>query len=259
MKSLSEVILTELDNNEGRPLERGVLYHACAIELRRSIQSKELDAAVEQLEANGDVKIKGEQISRPALPFAELELEPQVELYLQSAACCKELKIEPARTVLRKTAREGARDTGKFSKPDFTIATVRKLKYDPLRYLDVLTFELKTAAGATLAGVHEALAHTRFAHYAYLVCPRTRVSESRKFELREECGRHGVGLMTFDLALRYDKKPDLFNFAVEIKPLRKAPDPFDVEAFLEHKLEDGQLKKLEEIAAGKRDQRHEQE
>ena len=58
--------------------------------------------------------------------------------------------------------------------------------------------------------------------------------------------------MMFDLARRHDGEPDLFNFVVEMKPLRKSPDPYDVEEFLEDKFDRDELKRLEDIAAGER-------
>jgi hypothetical protein len=248
LPSLDEAILVRLDDNEGRAFERGLLYQACCFDLRQDIKKKQFDDAVDQLKTDGHVEASEEWISRAKLPFKEEQLEDKVELYLRSVACCEALRVEQRFTVVCKTARKGARDTGKYSKPDFTLATVRQLKYDPLRHLDVLTFELKTGLEATVEGVHEALAHTRFAYYAYFVHPRSRVSQRRKTEVREECARHGLGLLTFDLASTYDKKPDLYNFEVELKPLRKMPDPFEVEAFLQDRFSPEDLARLEDIA-----------
>lgn len=250
LPSLIEVVLSELDKNKARAVERDLLCHACAVELRRTIQAEEFDAALDELQEAGDIEVDGSRISCLEPKFREKLLEDQVEHYLFGRECCRELKIDKASTVFLRIARGGSRDTGMFSRPDFVAATVRQLKYDPLRHLDVITFELKNIAGATLMGVHEALAHTRFAHYSYLVCPKSRVRVSRTAELREECARYGLGLIVFDLVKQNDA-PQLSNFAVELKPLRKMPDPYDVEEFLDDRLPEEQRRQLEAIARGR--------
>jgi hypothetical protein len=252
LSSLLEVILSELDRNNACAVERDDLRHACAVGLARPLEAGEFDATLTTPEKAGDIELDGGRVLCLEPAFKEALLEDPLEQHLSGRQCHRELRLDRASTVFLRMARGGSRDTGIFSRPDFVAATVRRLKYDPMRHLDVIIFELKNSAGVMLTGVYEALAHTRFAHYSYGVCPASRVRASRTTELREECARHGLGLIVFDLAAQ-DGQPRLSSFAVQLKPLRRMPDPHDVEEFLEHRLPEAQRRQLQMIATGRHD------
>jgi hypothetical protein len=223
------------------------LRSTCARSLQRPISDEEFQASLEKLGAVGDIALDGRRIRRLEPDFPESLLEDAVEPFLTGEWCRDTLRLDASALVTHRTARGGSRDTGLFSKPDFTLATVRRLKYDPLRHLDVITFELKNSAGATLMAVHEALAHTRFAHYSFLVCPRSRLRPAHNAELRDACAQHGLGLIMFDF-VSPSEPPQLCNFRIELNPLRMTPDPYVVEEFLEARLPELTLEKLARIA-----------
>lgn len=182
--------------------------------------------------------------------FPESDLEDPIENFLSGDWACQNLGLRLEESIFIRTARGGTRDTGLFSRPDFTIATIRRMKYDPLRHLDVLTFELKNRAGATLMAVHEALAHTRFAHYSFLVCPRSHLRPQYDEELRNACVRHGLGLIMFDLS--GNTLPDaVTGCQIDVQPSRVSSDPFVVEQYLEARLPEDELCTLERIANSK--------
>jgi hypothetical protein len=193
----------------------------------------------------------GRRVRRREPDCPEGDLEDPVEIFLGGEECGRELRLDKSSTVLCCTAHGGAPDTGEFSKPDFTAATVRELKYDPSRRrLDVFTFELKNLAGATPKATLQALEHTRFAHYSFLVCPRCRLRPQRDVQIRRACSRYDIGLILFDI-VRSKAPIQLTNFAIEQSPPRRTPDPYDVEEFLENRFRREELERLKAIAKGR--------
>jgi hypothetical protein len=226
------------------------LHSECARVLQRPIQRDEFRTALEELARSQQVTINNDRITRSEPDFPEFQLEDAIESFLSGEWSKQNLRVDSDRTVFFRTARGGTRDTGLFSRPDFSLATIRRLKYDPLAHLDVITFELKNNSGATLMAVHEALAHTRFAHYSFLICPRSRIRLEHNEQLRNACAQHGIGLVMFDI--EGCKLPEAIkDFAIEVQATRCNPDPYNVEEFLEARLPSNHLAKLAEIANDK--------
>lgn len=230
-------------------VEQHVLQTNCAVKLHRAVRDAAFAEAVSDLLASGSLEITGSRIRRIEPDFKESLLEPPVEDWLRSDACAESLRVDRKQMVFHRTATGGAQGTGLYSRPDFTMAVIRRMKYDPLRHLDVITFELKNVAGATLMAVHEALAHTRFGHYSFLVCPRSRLSAKDTDDLRNACAEHGIGLILFTIASS-NPPPELKEFDVALAAIRKSPDPHVVEGFLEARLPETDLSRLATLAEG---------
>jgi hypothetical protein len=179
------------------------------------------------------------------LDFAERLLEDSAEKYLWSEEAFAVLRIERRHSVFQKTTVGGGAGTGLWSRPDFTLATIRRRKFDPLRYLDVYSFELKNLIGAHVVAVHEALAHTRFAHFAYLLCPRSRLRPAETHKIKQACAEHGVGLITFRMVAR--NPPTITDFVVDLFAVRRSPDPENVEQHLEHRLSEENKRALQAL------------
>ena len=64
--------------------------------------------------------------------------------------------------------------------PDFTLAVIKSWRFDPRRSLEVYSIEVKRRSGTSVASVYEAVAHGRFAHHPYLVCPGSTLVEVLK-------------------------------------------------------------------------------
>jgi hypothetical protein len=93
---LTQVLLEQLNKNEGQAVERYVLR---ATELRRPIQSDEKAAALEQLEKSGDIEADARRIWRAEPDLREIQLEKPVRACLLGAECCSSLRIDPASMV----------------------------------------------------------------------------------------------------------------------------------------------------------------
>lgn len=248
MPLLNELILGQFSEDR---LSAGLedLRIACARSLQRPIPDEEFTPSLQQLESSGDIEIDGQKIRRIEPDVAEHLLEDHVEHYLTSAKCWEALRLDASSTVFYRTASGGVQDTGQYSRPDFTAATVRELTYDPLRLLDVITFELKNLAGATPRAALQVLEHTRFAQYSYLVCPKSRIRPSRNADIRSACGRHDVGLITFDII---SAGPIVLrDFVIEQYPPRRTPDPYEVQGFLDNRFPQTERERLRGIAKGR--------
>lgn len=137
--------------------------------------------------------------------------------YLRQGGFCK----------THKTARQGARPTGRLSRPDITLLGGRTYPNLPAqKFLDVVTFEIKP--WVWLDGVYEALAHQRRANLSYLICSATNTKDLPA--VRREAERQGIGLILAP-------EEDLFETWTElVKPERHDPDPHALDEFLREQM-----------------------
>lgn len=148
--------------------------------------------------------------------------------------------------VLQETSTGGPRD-GRFSRPDFTLAEVRRWRFDPQATLEVYSLEVKNRSGAKTSAVYEAVAHSRLVHHSYLVCPRSTLYPEETEEIRRVCASQGVGLALFDLTLDGSGYA-IGDVKVDLRAQRRAPDPAVVEKHLIARLNAGNAKQLEKYA-----------
>jgi hypothetical protein len=207
----------------------------------------EYQAALADLEQVMQIARDGQMIRRSEPDFPEQRLEAPAQAWLFSDESFSALRLNRPYTVCQKTAVGGRQGSGIWSRPDFTIATIRRRKYDPFRHLDVLAFELKNLAGAQVVAVHEALAHTRFAHYAYLLCPRSKQQADKQKIIAQSCAEHGIGLVTFEIEVATNA-PHLTGWRIDITPSRKTLDPDLVDQFLDDRLNADNKQRLLSIA-----------
>lgn len=91
------------------------------------------------------------------------------------------------------TPRRKRRASGQWSRPDVTVVQVNSYEYLPQPVLEVTTFEVKKFSDAeNIRSVYETAAHSRWAHFSYLVAevpdpdyefPERFVSEVERFKL----------------------------------------------------------------------------
>ena len=93
----------------------------------------------------------------------------------------------------------------------------------------MITFEIKPNLESALEGLFEALAHSAFAHRSYLAVDVSSYDESKEIpdeRIIQECGRLGVGYITFTDPANYE------TFDVVTSPKLNEPDPFEVDNFI---------------------------
>lgn len=101
---------------------------------------------------------------------------------------------------LERTARKDSKIEGQWTRPDFTLVSHKKFKWTIGFEFDVVTFEVKRPETANVIGVFEALSHSAAATRSYVLFPMKKADWERKSaaqasRVRDECGRHGVGLI----------------------------------------------------------------
>jgi hypothetical protein len=168
------------------------------------------------------------------------------ELYEPIAKVLDESWVRERRfesSIVQVTALQGRRLTGgKWSRPDIAIATLSTYPYVPGRHFDVVTFEVKPSDAIDVTAVYEALAHLRSATMAYVMI---HVPEDQQAALQEGISevaavakQHGVGLITFADAAKYETWEDLAEAE------RSKPDPRRLNDFLATQFTAEQHEKL---------------
>jgi hypothetical protein len=138
----------------------------------------------------------------------EMDLEPHVEGYLWRNFHERFLDAEPQNfsLIVQNTARGGP-PYGIWRRPDIVAAVVSRYTYSPIPQLDLFAFELKMPDGCKVYAVHEALAHTALAHFAYLVLylpdgeADPRIGSGLR-QISEQAQIHGIGLVIVTDAMR---------------------------------------------------------
>jgi hypothetical protein len=153
--------------------------------------------------------------------------------------------------LLKVTAEAGRRRTGgTWSRPDFTFVGVRVYPFVYGKTMDIVTFELKPRDNWDIEAVFETLSHSRWATESYLAVERyaseDEPDELRRADLRErteqECARLGIGLIYFKDAC------DLRTWDFWIDPIRRNPDPHEMNTFLSKTFSDvGERTQLAQI------------
>ncbi len=201
MDQWSETILAILPDT-GRPLARADAEVLCTQRLATRLDRDAFRRSLAKLAQLRMVSSDATSLWRVEPDFEERALENDAERFLNSEECLSSLRVIDGTFVMQKTTSVGAAGAGRWSRPDFTMAAVRRFRFDPHRYLDVFSFELKNRSGTNLVAVHEALAHSRLANYSYLVCPRSKLEPAETNVIRQACTDHAIGLVTFDLEAR---------------------------------------------------------
>ena len=94
------------------------------------------------------------------------------------------------------TPKKKLRNSGQWSRPDVTVVQVNSYEYLPQPVLEVTTFEVKRFSDAEdLRSVFEAAAHSRWAHFAYLVLEVPDSDYESPERLQSELERFNIGLL----------------------------------------------------------------
>ena len=124
--------------------------------------------------------------------------------------------------------------------------TATRFRYVPDCVVDVHAFELKRDDGGSIPAVSQALAQTRFAHFAHLVwhLPSGSRFEARLGQVQDYCAHQGVGLIVI-------RDPgNLASFEILVDPERKPTPAAAVEAFLEERMPRADLDSIEAFVQG---------
>lgn len=126
---------------------------------------------------------------------------------------------------LENTSRRSNRIEGRWTRPDFTMVSLKKFAWVKEHQYDVITFEVKLAQHADVLAVFEAMSHRSVASRAYVVIIGDKKDwEKQSFpqaqRVRDECVRYDIGLAFFQ---NIWEKP---TFSIEIESQKT---PLDLE------------------------------
>lgn len=128
------------------------------------------------------------------------------------------------------TAHQGARPTGKWTRPDITIGVEKAFEYVPAKKdYEVITLEVKLAEKLDVTAVYEALAHRRASMRSYVVILID--GDSTPFEevitdVCDEAERHGIGVIV-------TSDPGNWQGWIErVEAIRHEPDPQKLNDFI---------------------------
>jgi hypothetical protein len=162
---------------------------------------------------------------RALMPFLEKWIE-HVHAYRLFPKASQQRKVKVVDTSV------GGGRVGLWSRPDFTLAALHTGKFSNARQIELVGYELKKAGAADLTSVHEALAHKRWVQRAFLVlyAPSGFDDATTIGELKTECGRYGLGFVTFS------HLTDHSTFVEHLPAAREAIDPQLTEDFIESRM-----------------------
>ena len=128
------------------------------------------------------------------------------------------------------TAQQGSKPTGKWARPDITVASSRTFPYVPGRHFDVITFEVKPQDQVNVTAVYEALAHLRAATRSYVLLHVPHSAKSLlELVIAETCNeakQHGIGVIIAE------KPDDYGTWDEQVEAVRREPDPARLNDFL---------------------------
>lgn len=85
---------------------------------------------------------------------------------------------------------------GHWSRPDLATIAYRRGVFTPSWEASIYSFEVKCYSTVDQAAVYEAVAHTRFVHYSYLLWQEEDMPSSEKWRIVDLCREFGVGAIT---------------------------------------------------------------
>jgi hypothetical protein len=186
-------------------------------------------ARVKPTEPESAIPVATESSAASLIPKAEAEYY-QDALEVLRDRWCKELAFKEYFVEI--TAKQGRRTTGGlWTRPDLTVIHVSAFDHVPGRFMDVITFELKTAENLDLTAVYEALAHLRAAHRAYILVEFSGEVQLPN-EVLQEAEKQGVGF------IRAKKLKDFATWETILDPRPRTPEPSEIDNFIRTQISD---------------------
>ena len=129
------------------------------------------------------------------------------------------------------TSQTQGKKTGKWSRPDVTFICVEKFMYQPMKYLNVISFEVKPPNNVDITSVFETAAHSRFSNKSYLLqfVPEDQTTLENDLErIESECKRFGLGL----IICKNTRAEDYESYEEIVEPIHRLPEPREMEKFI---------------------------
>jgi hypothetical protein len=158
----------------------------------------------------------------------ESELYPELKKWLDKVWGAEVGEGDFFEVRITATAKGQKKNSGTFSRPDITLVQVNNYEYLAQPILEVTTFEIKKFSDAEdIRSIYETAAHSRWAHFSYLVVevPDTEYEFPERF--LSELERFNLGLI-----LMWKQKGKWEFEEHEWETERLTPDPKELDALL---------------------------
>lgn len=119
---------------------------------------------------------------------------------------------------------------GHWSRPDLATIAYRRGIFTPAWEASIYSFEVKCQSTVNQAAVYEAVAHTRFVHYSYLMWQEEDMPSPEKWQIVDLCREFGVGAITAS-----DPK-DENTYRLRAKPKRNQITISDTDGFIRERF-----------------------
>jgi hypothetical protein len=103
---------------------------------------------------------------------------------------------------------------GHWSRPDLATIAYRRGVFTPAWEASIYSFEVKCQSTVDQAAVYEAVAHTRFAHYSYLLWQEQNMPSAERWRIVDLCREFGIGAITAE------DPNDVNTYRLRAKPRR---------------------------------------
>jgi len=209
----------------------------------------------DQLLARGDIiKTKGRGGGVKAIPKVAPKAEPKAKriketsLYKPMAQVIGswlrgELGYDAHNFLTEVCGNKRTAGLGRWSQPDIVSVGHRVFEYlIPSRYLDIISFEVKTEQNLDMTCVYEASAHLRYVNYSYLLVHGINGHSYKDKEfleaIRNECERQGVGLIFAESEHSAD------TWEIDTKPTFNIPEPEKADDFVRRNFSEKALRRI---------------
>jgi hypothetical protein len=170
------------------------------------------------------------QIGKGQRALSELSLyEPLVRVLANEWA--REMRIESHQIHFEVSALQGRKPTGgTWTRPDISAVSVRTFEHLPSKYLDVWTFEVKTANWLDVTAIFETAAHGSRATRSYALLQVPEILSAREEEILGRCEREAVRLRVGLISFIDPSRFETWETRVEAPRVDTAPE--DLEALI---------------------------
>ncbi|MFZ5732878.1 MAG: hypothetical protein ACOY4O_09095 [Pseudomonadota bacterium] len=189
-------------------------------------------------ESSGDIQTPNEKVAEL---LREQEYYAPVRNALESGFI-GEKGYDRSEVVLEICANKRRKGEGAWSVPDLALVACQALQFIPGKILSLYSFEVKTLENVNLLSVYEALAHTRYVNFSYLVVVGEGVDDwigaASTRNVVDECSRHGIGLIIGD------GKSSWNEYEISSDGERFAPDYYRQDQFIARLFDEDAQKKI---------------
>lgn len=127
-------------------------------------------------------------------------------------------------------SRQEANIGGHWSRPDMATIAYRRGIYTPSWEASLYSFEVKCYSTVNQAAVYEAVAHTRFVHYSYLLWQEEDMPSAERWQIVDLCREFGVGAITTTIP------SDINTYRLRAKPKRNQITVSEIDNFMRERF-----------------------